>query len=80
MTDMEMGAPGGAEPSALTEEVLRTPDEWAALDDVTVMDPDGWRGCRSLPAKSWGEPIDRDEWEERLNVSSVIRKVQGGAA
>lgn len=75
----DSGAPGGAEPSA-AEEILRTPDEWAALEDVTVMDPDGWRGCRNLPAKSWAEPIGRDEWEERLNVSSVIRKVTGGAA
>lgn len=49
---------------------LRTPAEWSALDGVTVMDPDGWRGSRTLPAKSWNEPIDRGEWEQRLSVST----------
>lgn len=58
-------------------DVLRTPAEWSALDGVTVMDPDGWRGSKTLPAKSWDEPIDRDEWEQRLSVStqSAIRTV-----
>jgi len=54
---------------------LRTPSEWSALDGVTVMDPDGWRGCRDLPAKSWDEPIDRAEWEQRLSVSSQLSRV-----
>lgn len=56
---------------------LRTPTEWSALDGVTVMDPDGWRGSRTLPAKPWDEPIDRAEWEQRLSVStqSAIRTV-----
>lgn len=49
---------------------LRTPAEWSALDGVTVMDPDGWRGTRDLPAKSWDEPISHDEWQERLSVST----------
>lgn len=49
---------------------LRTPAEWSALDGVTVMDPDGWRGSKTLPAKSWDEPISRDEWTQRLSVST----------
>jgi len=49
---------------------LRTPAEWSALDGVTVMDPDGWRGSKQLPAKSFDEPIDRDEWEGRLSLST----------
>jgi hypothetical protein len=49
---------------------LRTPAEWSVLDGVTVMDPDGWRGSRTLPAKSWDEPISREEWQDRLEVST----------
>ena len=55
--------------------VLHTPSEWSALDGVTVMDPDGWRGTRTLPAKSFDEPISRAEWEQRLSVSSQISPV-----
>jgi len=56
---------------------LRTPAEWSALDGVTVMDPDGWRGSKHLPAKSFDEPIDRAEWVERLSVSThSLRTVQ----
>ena len=71
--------PSGSEPSAAVRvEVLRTPAEWSALEDTTVMDPDGWRGCRDLPAKDWNEPISHDEWDQRWTVSSVIRKVASG--
>ena len=60
---------------------LRTPAEWSALDGVTVMDPDGWRGSRTLPAKSFDEPISRGEWQERLSVSiHSLRTVQAEAA
>jgi hypothetical protein len=60
-----------SEPQAVADApVLRTPAEWSALTGVTVMDPDGWRGTRILPAKSWEEPIGRDEWEQRLAVST----------
>lgn len=56
---------------------LHTPAEWSALDGVTVMDPDGWRGSRTLPAKSFDEPISRDEWEQRLSISThSLRTVQ----
>lgn len=61
-----------SEPQTATEpaSALRTPAEWSALESVTVMDPDGWRGTRTLPAKSFDTPIDRAEWEQRLSVST----------
>lgn len=64
-----------AVPFPMSVPELRTPAEWSALDGVTVMDPDGWRGTRTLPAKSFDEPIDRAEWEQRLSVSSQISPV-----
>lgn len=72
------------EPPTVTEALsvesgpeLRAPAEWSVLDGVTVMDPDGWRGCRHLSAKSFDEPIGRDEWEERLSLSTQsLRTVQ----
>ncbi len=51
---------------------FRTPAEWSALDGVTVMDPDGWRGNRVLTPKSWEEPINRAEWDERMSLSTYV--------
>jgi thymidylate synthase ThyX len=58
---------------------LKTPEEWSLLDGVTVADPDGWRDhFRTVDAdyapKDWRDPITRKEWDDRLSVSSVIRR------
>lgn len=58
-------------------EIMRTPEEWSVLDDITVHDPDGWRfgnrfsdGVATEP-KDWTEPITREEWEYRMGTSTV---------
>lgn len=51
---------------------LRTPDEWLASPEfsgVTILDPDGWD--RKNFEESWSEPINRDEMERRMCVSTV---------
>jgi len=64
-------------------EEKKTPEEWAAEDGLTVMDPDGWRFAmeydnppRSYMPQDWRMPITRQEWEDRLSVSSIIRKTK----
>lgn len=50
--------------------VLRTPDEWLALNhpNLTVMDPDGWRGPKGRP---WTDPISEAEFNRRLPYCTV---------
>ena len=50
--------------------VLRTPDEWLALKhpNLTVMDPDGWRGQNGRP---WTDPISEAEFNRRLPYCTV---------
>lgn len=50
---------------------LHTPDMWQVITGVTVLDPDGWR---SPNAKSWYEPISREEFERRVITSTVSIK------
>lgn len=47
---------------------LRTPSEWAALLDLYIMDPDGWR-MDGAPA--WDEPISRAEFDMRAGMSTT---------
>lgn len=47
---------------------LLPPDGWAAVFNLTVMDPDGWR----VDGKSWEEPITEHEFRTRV-MSSTIR-------
>lgn len=56
---------------------LRPPREWASLEGLRILDPDGWRGAR---AKDFEEPITRLEYEERVSISTVehIRREPGG--
>jgi hypothetical protein len=46
---------------------LRTPEVWARLLGWRVVDPDGWRGADGRP---WDDPIGRDEFERRANLST----------
>jgi thymidylate synthase ThyX len=59
----------------------KTPEEWAALDGVTVADPDGWRFAQQFgnpprlrQPQGWDVPITRQEWDDRVGVSSCIRR------
>lgn len=72
----DMGFP----PEDLTEPEKRTPDEWSRIDEVTVMDPDGWRARFKASnevmyeKQGWDVPITREEWVHRMSVSSLMRK------
>ena len=46
----------------------KTPEEWAAVKRLYVLDPDGWRGEGS---PSWDEPIDEAEFDDRAAMSTV---------
>jgi hypothetical protein len=46
---------------------LRTPEVWARLLGWRIVDPDGWRGADGRP---WDDPIGRDEFERRANLST----------
>ena len=44
-----------------------SPTEWQAKTGITIMDPDGWR----IDNKSFDEPIDEAEWNERMFSSTI---------
>lgn len=44
-----------------------TPREWETKTGITILDPDGWR----KDGKSFDEPIDEAEWNERMFISTV---------
>lgn len=48
-------------------EVKRFPAEWERMDNIVVLDPDGWRHDNKL----WCEPITRNEWIRRKNMSTI---------
>lgn len=51
-----------------SQEILRTPEEWSEIFNVIILDPDGWRGSQY---KDWNEPLTREEFSERLWVSTI---------
>jgi hypothetical protein len=61
---------------------LRTPREWEQDERYTtvVVDPDGWRfdqrenGVVVYPARSFDDPITREEYEARCGPSTIIDK------
>lgn len=44
----------------------KTPEEWAVIRGIFIRDPDGWRG-----EKSYDEPITLEEFNERVNESTI---------
>jgi hypothetical protein len=52
-------------------ELTRRPHDWEHVYGIKVMDPDGWRPGARGGAKGWEEPITREEWEERMGMSTV---------
>lgn len=47
---------------------LATPEEWAAMKGVEILDADGWRG----PAgRDYSEAISETEFVDRLRVSTI---------
>lgn len=61
--------------------IKRTPQEWSKIDGIVVADPDGWRfphgfAGRRYEAQDWEVPVDREEWDHRISVSSIIGRVQ----
>lgn len=58
-------------PEVVLALALRTPDEWqAAIPDVRIVDPDGWRGPKGRP---WTDRISRREYLERRAQCTVSR-------
>lgn len=53
----------------MTDEILKTPDEWATEEGITILDPDGWRGIDAPP---FDRPITKAEYTLRVGVSTVI--------
>lgn len=47
---------------------MRTPTEWSEIDQVTVLDPDGWR----QDAKSFDDPISYEEFRQRAVNSTLL--------
>jgi len=55
--------------------IKRLPIEWQAIDEIVVIDADGWR-CDN---KSWDDPITRFEWDKRKSQSTIRpkKKIKG---
>lgn len=49
---------------------LRTPERWLETDfkGYEILDPDGWRGSREL---AWNEPITREDFYNRMMLSTI---------
>ena len=52
----------------------RTPAEWCDELGVVVMDPDGWDRQAADWEAEWARPLTREEFERRLNRSTVRRR------
>jgi hypothetical protein len=48
---------------------VRLPAEWEIVDDVAIIDPDGWD--RRNYDESWNTPIDYEEWKVRMWRSTI---------
>jgi len=53
---------------------LKLPSEWEVVDDIAVMDPDGWD--RKNFKESWNTPIDYNEWSRRMARSTCARPLR----
>lgn len=52
-----------------TKHTKRTPVEWKNIDNVLIVNPDGWRN----EDRDWNEPITRKEWERLSKQSTQMR-------
>jgi len=52
--------------------VKRYPSEWEVIDNIKVLDPDGWR----MDNRPWDVPITREEWDRRMSHSTIQRGVK----
>ncbi len=53
---------------------FKSADAWLAMpgyQDITVLDPDGWRG----PGRDWSDLITIDEFWQRLSISTLEMKL-----
>lgn len=60
----------------MSNDVLKTPDEWQATEefsDMVIMDPDGWRNTD----RQWTDPITREEFLERRAICTVRMRKPG---
>ncbi|BCW61897.1 hypothetical protein [Arthrobacter sp. StoSoilB22] len=55
-------------------EEKRLPAEWEVVDDIAIMDPDGWD--RKNFQESWNTPITYDDWRSRMIRCTVARPLR----
>jgi hypothetical protein len=64
-------------PQVALELALKTPEQWqAAMPEVEILDPDGWRGANGRP---WTDRISRREYLERRAQCTVTGPAAGRA-
>lgn len=54
---------------------MKIPEEWEEVTDIDIVDPDGWR---HPSAKSWLEPLTREDFINRAAKSTCRRRKDAG--
>jgi hypothetical protein len=52
-----------------TENITRTPAEWSAIKNITILDPDGW-DRRNL-AEDWAKPLTESEFDRKASHCTI---------
>lgn len=59
----------------MTEEEIKTPDEWCEQLGFKILDPDGWRwDFGDIKPRTYEDPIGRHEFEQRAMRSTMYRE------
>lgn len=59
--------PNMAKEDSISPFLKETPSSWEKIYKVKIIDPDGWR----TDGQSFKKPITREEWEHRMNQSTI---------
>ena len=51
--------------------ILLTPDQWATLFEVTILDPDGWNRKTNFD-EDFSTPIDIETFANKLSMSTIL--------
>lgn len=55
----------------------KTPEDWARLKGIVIVDPDGWRDDENY--RRWDEPITEEEFRRRAAVSTIANRKEDGS-
>jgi len=58
----------------MTEEILKTSEEWQKLSDTLVLDPDGWDRHGDFNYSWYEELITEKEFNSRMMVSTCAMR------